>query len=177
MTCRDKVAISDSIVSAGIRFCIVVNIEGILHQIKKESVGLHRNKLFYFYQNLRLGNKLAVETNERSLHIMSEEFDNFLTFKLDLGYKSFRDDKGDKNLGLLMSLIPQCLSGEEFQSDDGESISKSPRGEIAGMVSYNYGSKSYTTYVNVEGVWTMFHDKHVKQLNFFENVVEHILLR
>jgi len=181
--CRDKLVNQDSPFIPATRFSIIINVEDIITEMKKEGIynvdklDIIENRLFYFFQNQKLENKLTKITNDRYLNIMNEEFDNFITFKLALGEKAFRDEKGSINLGYLLSLIPQYLSGDEFKSETKEEIHKSPRGQINAIVTYNYDSKSYTTYIEVDCVWVMFHDRHVKQLHFLENVFENMLLK
>lgn len=181
MICRDKLANADNVASTQNMFSICINIESILNEMKKEGLtdlnmlSEIENKLFYFYQNLRSGKSLTTDPSENTLHMLNEEFDHFLTFKFNLGTKAFSQDKLESNLGYFLKLIPQYLSGNEFADPSDVDFAKSPRGQINAIIAYNFNSKSYITYVDVDCIWTVFYNKQVKQLHFFENVVEHLL--
>lgn len=70
MNYLDVQASHDSLFLSGNRFCINIDIFGILHKIKekgmnnKESLSLMKNQLFYYFQNFKLGKDITNDVSE-----------------------------------------------------------------------------------------------------------------
>jgi hypothetical protein len=93
------------------------------------------------------------------VQIQGKENAKFLTFKLDLGKKPPKNY--NSSLALFLAMLPQHLSGNEFQHLDSESNSflPSPTAELHTIVAY-YKDK-FVSLVKIEGNWVYFCDEEI----------------
>mmetsp|Transcript_17222 Transcript_17222/g.19926 ORF Transcript_17222/g.19926 Transcript_17222/m.19926 type:complete len:295 (+) Transcript_17222:575-1459(+) len=179
MKYRDVSVNSDTAYITGNKFCIQLDVSLLLEQIKKksmvnqESLQVIEGRLFSYFQNLKCKKDILDEFNERAVHIQGHDNSAYLTFKLN--YSKHVKLNDHTKLALFLSMMPQFLTGDEFSffEPENDKMVKSPRAQLCGIVTHK--EEQYFTYVDIEGCWTCFSDEYLRQLNFYENVIEKIL--
>lgn len=180
MKFSDNVKGHDINYSMGINFHINMDVIGLLKKIKEkqwtnsESLPHIEDKLFQFFQNNKLEKGIDGELDEYAIQIPPGSITNNITFKLDMSGKLNKLNYPTK-LALFLGLMPQYLNGKEFRYVDiaKEETVDSPRAQLCAIIAKN--KSDYASYVDVDGCWTCFHDTHLKQLHFYENVIENLL--
>lgn len=176
----DVQAPHDTAVLVNNRFCIQIDPKFLLDKLKEEKLdsktklGEIEDQLFYFFQNTRFKKPLQSEVDEFCVQVQGSDNAQFLTFRLEMPKKSFKNLP--QSLALFLAMMPQYLSGEEFKYIDVDSndFVNSPRGQIHAILAFN--KDKFATFVDVEGDWMWFQDETVKKVNFYENVIETMLV-
>ena len=164
---------------SGNRFSIPINVANILKELKKnaltkrEKLSDLEGNLFKFYQNQRWGKPIINEVSEFCLQLQGADNSTYLTFKVETNRKDVKNY--NRNLAFFLAMMPQFLNGEEFKHIDigEEEMVSSPTGQLCAIVA-NHKDR-FATIVDIETNWTYFSDKCVRNLNFYENVIENLL--
>mmetsp|Transcript_11777 Transcript_11777/g.10417 ORF Transcript_11777/g.10417 Transcript_11777/m.10417 type:complete len:315 (+) Transcript_11777:398-1342(+) len=172
----DIQATNDTMFLAGNRFCINIDIFGILNKIKdknlhnKESLPQLENQLFNFFQNHRLGKNLTTDPNEFCVQLNGKENAQFLTFKIEFSKKAPKNYF--TSLAQFLTLMPQYLHGNEFKYVDPaeEIIMESPTAEIITLIA-NY-KEHFVSFINIDDTWVYFSDENIKDIGKYEDVIQ-----
>lgn len=89
--------------------------------------------------------------------------------------KKANSKKYNFRLATFLSMMPIYLTGEEFKYKDDslEEMCKSPVGKISAIIANN--GDRFSTFVDVEDSWVGFNDDGCQVINFYENVIKHLL--
>lgn len=139
---------------------------------KRATLKEIEDQLFFFFQNLRLEKDLQAEVDEYCIQVQGNENAEYLTFKLEMPKKL---KNFNQNLALFLAMMPQYLSGTEFKHIDEENeLVNSPKAQLHAIVAFQ--KEKFVTFVDVEGNWVLFKDEEITKLNFYENVIEAMLV-